>query len=586
MFKKYLNPSLKPQYVPPSSTRNAVQKSMQFQALHKKKVKAPKNSKKNVNYTTIRKQIPSFERSVDSETSGIKILKYPKMSVDISRSSKSGSKIMHADINNTIKNLTDKSLNLSNFKIPNDTKAMKSFKFLKTRPKKSSKSKKKEGVSKWEIDLSKLQGTNSSRGKNQSFNKEYHSVLEEIKTMSSHKSKSPDYSEKGTAREDTFPMNPGKALKLFMNNELTPYEQSEILDYKLVYFIGKTDKKIDGSKIKSNNDGYDDNRGDYKIVQHDHIGYRYEIIQVLGQGSFGQVIKVYDHKHKKNLALKIIRNKKKFEYQAKIEIKVLKDIRDNDPKDKSNIIKLIDNFVFRKHHWLTFDLFSMNLFELIKSNDYRGFPLDIVRRFAVQILQGLRFLKKRNIIHCDLKPENILLKKDNKTGIKIIDLGSSWFANEQVYTYIQSRFYRSPEIMLGIPYTPAIDMWSFACLLVELYIGYPLFPGESEEEQFSLIMEYKGIPPINILEAATRKELFLDKDLNPLHVKDSLGEVIKANSKALSKLLKWGVSSKDSDSVTTFIKFIDACLHWDPELRMTPSEALHHEWISSIFGSI
>lgn len=175
-------------------------------------------------------------------------------------------------------------------------------------------------------------------------------MLEEIKTMSSHKSKSPDYSEKGTAREDTFPMNPGKALKLFMNNELTPYEQSEILDYKLVYFIGKTDKKIDGSKIKSNNDGYDDNRGDYKIVQHDHIGYRYEIIQVLGQGSFGQVIKVYDHKHKKNLALKIIRNKKKFEYQAKIEIKVLKDIRDNDPKDKSNIIKLIDNFVFRKHH--------------------------------------------------------------------------------------------------------------------------------------------------------------------------------------------------------------------------------------------
>lgn len=91
--------------------------------------------------------------------------------------------------------------------------------------------------------------------------------------------------------------------------------------------------------------------------------------------------------------------------------------------------------------------------------------------------------------------------------------------------------------MLGIPYTPAIDMWSFACILVELYIGYPLFPGESEEEQFSMIMEYKGIPPINILENSTRKELFFDKDMNPIIIKDSLGEEIKPNSKALSQLL-------------------------------------------------
>jgi len=63
-----------------------------------------------------------------------------------------------------------------------------------------------------------------------------------------------------------------------------------------------------------------------------------------------------------------------------------------------------------------------------------------------------------------LKPENILLKKKNKTGIKIIDLGSSCLVSEQVYTYIQSRFYRAPEIMLGIAYTTAIDMWSFACI--------------------------------------------------------------------------------------------------------------------------
>lgn len=95
----------------------------------------------------------------------------------------------------------------------------------------------------------------------------------------------------------------------------------------------------------------------------------------------------------------------------------------------------------------------------------------------------MRFLRENNIVHCDLKPENILLKKHNKSGIKVIDFGSSTYENEQFYTYIQSRFYRAPEIMLGIKYTPAIDMWSFGCILYELFVGTPLFPGEDEKEQ-------------------------------------------------------------------------------------------------------
>jgi dual specificity tyrosine-phosphorylation-regulated kinase 2/3/4 len=85
-------------------------------------------------------------------------------------------------------------------------------------------------------------------------------------------------------------------------------------------------------------------------------------------------------------------------------------------------------------------------------------------------------------VHCDLKPENILLKQPNKSGIKVIDYGSSCFTNSRIYTYIQSRFYRAPEIILGIPYTMAIDMWSFGCIIAELYTGYPIFPGENETD--------------------------------------------------------------------------------------------------------
>jgi dual specificity tyrosine-phosphorylation-regulated kinase 2/3/4 len=95
-------------------------------------------------------------------------------------------------------------------------------------------------------------------------------------------------------------------------------------------------------------------------------------------------------------------------------------------------------------------------------------------------LQGLLFLEKAKIIHCDLKPENILLKQANKSGIKIVDFGSSCFENERIYTYIQSRFYRAPEIILGLPYSMPIDMWSLGCIMSELYMGYPIFPGENE----------------------------------------------------------------------------------------------------------
>ena len=82
--------------------------------------------------------------------------------------------------------------------------------------------------------------------------------------------------------------------------------------------------------------------------------------------------------------------------------------------------------------------------------------------------------------------------------IKVIDFGSSCYEDERMYTYVQSRFYRSPEVILGMEYTTAIDMWSLGCLLAELYSGYPLFPGENETEQLACIMELCGLPPPNV----------------------------------------------------------------------------------------
>lgn len=118
-------------------------------------------------------------------------------------------------------------------------------------------------------------------------------------------------------------------------------------------------------------------------------------------------------------------------------------------------------------------------------------------------------MKQLGIIHCDLKPENILLKQKDKSGIVIADFGSGTLDEEIVYTYIQSRFYRAPEIMLGVfPYTQAIDMWSMGCIMIELFTGFPLFPGTNEREQLQLIIDVIGMVPANVLQIAQRKHLF------------------------------------------------------------------------------
>lgn len=119
----------------------------------------------------------------------------------------------------------------------------------------------------------------------------------------------------------------------------------------------------------------------------------------------------------------------------------------------------------------------------------------------------------------------MLLKHPAKSSIKVIDFGSSCLEHEKgspplmcfdslanlldsVYTYIQSRFYRSPEVILGMNYHMAIDMWSLGCILAELYTGFPIFPGENEQEQLSCIMEVLGPPEKDLVNRSSRKRLF------------------------------------------------------------------------------
>ena len=207
-----------------------------------------------------------------------------------------------------------------------------------------------------------------------------------------------------------------------LSEHLSEYERSEILEYPSVYWYGaQSEKKAAVLDISTNNYGYDDDRGDYLVVNKDHLAYRYEVIDTLGKGSFGQVLHCRDHRTGESVAIKIIRNAKRFHRQALVEIKILDNLRKwvgfisvsanhyssivQDADEKHHVIKMTEHFYFRNHLCIAMELLSINLYELIKANGFVGFTTTLIRRFTNQMLLSLSLMRHHRIVHCDLKPE-------------------------------------------------------------------------------------------------------------------------------------------------------------------------------------
>ena len=301
------------------------------------------------------------------------------------------------------------------------------------------------------------------------------------------------------------------------------------------------------------------------------------------------MLKCFDYKIGEYVALKIVRNEKRFHDQALEEIRILEYLNNQEKQDSLNCLTMFESFTFRNHICLTFELLSKSLFQLNKKNNYNGFSIQLVKKFTHSILKFLHLLNKNKIIHCDLKPENILLKQPGRSGIKVIDYGLCCFEQERIYTYIQSRFYRAPEVILGAQYGMPIDMWSLGCIIVELLTGYPLFPGEDEADQLACIIELLGMPPPKILQESERTRNFFSLKGYPRYC--SLvtypngthtlhpGFSKRGKVRGLPGSKSWSNILNGFDD-PLFLDFITRCLDWDPETRMTPAQALRHPWLT------
>ncbi|XP_075449869.1 dual specificity tyrosine-phosphorylation-regulated kinase 1A isoform X1 [Ascaphus truei] len=357
---------------------------------------------------------------------------------------------------------------------------------------------------------------------------------------------------------------------------------------------GQGDDSSHKKERKVYNDGYDDDNYDYIVKNGEKWMDRYEIDSLIGKGSFGQVVKAYDRVEQEWVAIKIIKNKKAFLNQAQIEVRLLELMNKHDTEMKYYIVHLKRHFMFRNHLCLVFEMLSYNLYDLLRNTNFRGVSLNLTRKFAQQMCTALLFLAtpELSIIHCDLKPENILLCNPKRSAIKIVDFGSSCQLGQRIYQYIQSRFYRSPEVLLGMPYDLAIDMWSLGCILVEMHTGEPLFSGANEVDQMNKIVEVLGIPTVHILDQAPKARKFFEKSpdgtWNLKKTKDGKKEYKPAGTRKLHNLL--GVETggpggrragESGHTVADYLKFKDLILRmldYDPKTRIQPYYALQHSF--------
>eukprot|EP00929_Paragymnodinium_shiwhaense_P047436 TRINITY_DN24061_c0_g3_i1.p1 TRINITY_DN24061_c0_g3~~TRINITY_DN24061_c0_g3_i1.p1 ORF type:complete len:1030 (+),score=208.61 TRINITY_DN24061_c0_g3_i1:117-3206(+) len=312
----------------------------------------------------------------------------------------------------------------------------------------------------------------------------------------------------------------GRLLKRLTLDIVKTYTKCSPADFQ--YSPNSIPRRVLTKATKTtHNAGYDNGEHDYICRVGDAIvdpeGKEYEIVDRMGHGTFGQVLRTSVGGGKGSVALKIIKNKPTYFHQALVEVRILKLLNEEiDPDGSCYIVRMRDYFVYRRHLCIAFEILSINLYEILKQNRFRGIGLALLRRLAQQLLKALCCLRQAFVIHCDLKPENILLVNPHKVELRLIDFGSACFEQHTEFSYVQSRFYRSPEVIVAVQYTSAIDMWSLGCICAELWLGLPIFPGQSEYDQVSRIVKVLGLPPKYMLDAGLNARKYFKRDVHPV----------------------------------------------------------------------
>lgn len=323
----------------------------------------------------------------------------------------------------------------------------------------------------------------------------------------------------------------------------------------------------------------------------DVLHSRYEVISVMGTGTFGKVFACNDRKHRDIVAIKVIRSIKRYIESSLIEADILSYVAEQQTKSKvHHFVKLYSKFYTSSGHLgLVFEPLGISLYDLVKKNGYVGLPLSQVKSVSYQLLHAMSFLHSINLIHTDLKLENILLVSNNFTkslqnngsqvlipvdpSIKIIDFGGATYDDKHKSTIISTRQYRGPEVTLESGWSFPSDIWSIGCMIAEIYDGDLLFPTHDDLEHLCLIEKFLGIEEYSssMLKKSPIRHRFFDSN-NTLRFSD-----LSTKSKRLvhdMKSIDNYFNIQNGDNKSGIVELTRELLRFDPEKRMAADKAL------------
>ncbi|KAK9138452.1 hypothetical protein Sjap_009046 [Stephania japonica] len=278
---------------------------------------------------------------------------------------------------------------------------------------------------------------------------------------------------------------------------------------------------------------------------------RYRIMEELGDGTCGSVYKALNVDTNDFVAVKKMKRK----FYSWEECTNLREVKSLCKLSHPNIVKLEE--IVRENHELffIFEHMEFNLYQIIR--DRRSpFTEEEIRSLMFQVLQGLAYMHRNGYFHRDLKPENLLVTNGI---VKIADFGlAREITSKPPFTdYVSTRWYRAPEVLLQSPcYTPAIDMWAVGAIFAELFMLFPMFPGQSEMDQLYKICCVLGTP-----------------DWTDLPEGMNLGRLINLG---VSEIAPTNLSDVIPNASLEAIDLITQLCSWDPQKRPTAEQALHH----------
>ncbi|XP_053320332.1 dual specificity protein kinase CLK3 isoform X2 [Spea bombifrons] len=293
------------------------------------------------------------------------------------------------------------------------------------------------------------------------------------------------------------------------------------------------------------------------------------------------------------VALKIIRNVKKYREAAQLEINVLKKIKERDRENKYMCVLMQDWFDFHGHVCIAFELLGKSTFEFQKENNFLPYPLPQIRHMAFQLCHALKFLHDNQLTHTDLKPENILFvnsefdvsynegkkceqKFVKNSSIRVVDFGSATFDHEYHTTIVATRHYRPPEVILELGWSQPCDVWSLGCILFEYYTGFTLFQTHDNREHLVMMEKIVGPMPRRMMYKTKKQKYFQNGAL----IWDETSSDGRYVSKNCHPLVTYKTNNTPEDA--KLFDLLQKMLEFNPALRITLTEALSHPFFNNL----